>query len=118
MTYEGLYVQFSLFTYSIITAKNAQEKQNFTCSVWEDVFKAIMSNNHNRALENCILCVFYTVTPITEAYSELCKTIKTDYFAKIVNGSHLLFIFVKRSFLDVWQGSDYPSGTISWSLFS
>ena len=59
-----------------------KEKQNFTCSVWEGVFKTIMSKNHKRALENCILCVFYTVTPIAEAYSELCKTITKDYLQK------------------------------------
>ena len=69
--------------------------------------------------ENPIPCVFYyTVIHIADAYSEPCKKSKTDCFEKTVNGYYPLTNFVKLSFLDVWQNSDYASGASSWFLFS
>ena len=43
----------------------------------------------------------------TMAYSEPCQTSKMERFTKIVNCLKSLTIFVKRSILDVWQGSEY-----------
>ena len=40
---------------------------------------------------------------IAEAYSKPCQTPNMERFAKIGNGC------AKRSTLNVWQGSEYPS---------
>ena len=44
-------------------------------------------------------------TLCAEVYSESCQTSKMDYLEKIVNQ-------IKRSILDVWQGSEYVSGDV------
>ena len=45
----------------------------------------------------------------TEVYSELSRTFQMELFAKTVNGSKLLTVFVKNAFSHVWQGSKYAS---------
>ena len=50
----------------------------------------------------------------SEVHSEPCQS-KMHSFAKIVNGWKLLTISIKRSILDVWQGSESPSGTSCYS---
>ena len=56
---------------------------------------------------------------ITQAYSEPCQTSKIERFAKIVNVFQPLTTFAKRTILDVWQGSEYPSELVYllWHLF-
>ena len=44
-----------------------------------------------------------------ETYSEPCQISKMQCFAKIVDGFYPLTIFLKHSFLDVWQGFEYAS---------
>ena len=44
-----------------------------------------------------------------EAYSKPSQTSKMDFFAKIVNGFHLLTNFVKSFILNVWLGSECAS---------
>ena len=46
---------------------------------------------------------------MSEAYSEPCRTSKTERFAQIVNGFQWLTVFAKRSILDAWQVSEYVS---------
>ena len=45
----------------------------------------------------------------SDAYSEPYQTFKMERFAKIVNGEKSLTISAKRTILDVWHGSEYPS---------
>ena len=53
---------------------------------------------------------------ITEIYWGPGQTSKMEHFAKIVNSFYPLTIFLKRSILDVWQGSEYTS--LSWIKYS
>ena len=44
-----------------------------------------------------------------EAYSVRTRTFKMELFAQIVKSFQLLTLFVKKSILDVWLDSEYPS---------
>ena len=45
----------------------------------------------------------------SQGNSESCQTFKLEVFAKIVKNEKPFTVFVKPSFLDVWQGSEYGS---------
>ena len=62
---------------------------------------------------NCIKSWYYLMA---EAYLKLCQTSKMELFVKIWNGFQLLTIFVKRSILNIWQGSEYDSAWFTHSL--
>ena len=58
-----------------------------------------------------IIVKIVTVFKINQvAYSKPYQRSKMEFFVEKVNARKLLTIFAKRSILDAWQGSEYPSG--------
>ena len=58
-------------------------------------------------LSNILVHTNYEILDVTEAYSELGQTSKTELFAETANIWRPLGIFAKSSILDVWYGSEY-----------
>ena len=49
----------------------------------------------------------------SEVYSQPCETSKMERFAKIVHGWKQLTVLAKCAIIDVWQGFEYASDTLS-----
>ena len=57
--------------------------------------------------------VLYVTKPPSETFSEPFQTSKMKFFTKIVDGRKPPLIFAKGSILDVWQGFQYASETLT-----
>ena len=56
------------------------------------------------------VCKYWTY--VTDVGSQPSQISKKERFTNIVNNYKPLIIFAKRFILDVWQGSEYPSGVV------
>ena len=93
----------------------------------KDVSLTLTGLAQQRKLDTWPLCTFFCIKAHSfeilnignknrfqhpEAYSELCKTLKMEHFAKIYNSFLALTIFAKHSIFDLGQSSEYASGII------
>ena len=98
-----------------IWSDNYNTRQEKEKSVGRMSEKLEMTNNHFFKMFIWILVLWMRGTVVSEAYSELSRTSKMELFARIANCFSTVNHFLKIFILDVWQVSDYASGSLTIS---